>query len=152
MSVFTSLVTETVPLPPPADPGKTVTIRKLNPGHLRAAQRAAQLRSIEDMRAMGGPAFIKEIQALIEKPKDAKDGKSAVEEAVAADPLLLYDCLTLLQKSIIGWNLERDHNDLTVLEDLEQDLQEFLGRRILKLARPSLFQTITEAEAARGNA
>ena len=142
MSVFTSLVVDTVALPPPAEVGTTVQIRKLAPGHLRAAQRASMLRSIADLREMGGAAFLKEIQAL---------SADTVKAAVADDPLMLYDIDTLLQKGITGWSLDADHKDPAVLADLADDIQTVIARAILKLAKPSLFQTEDEQQADRKN-
>jgi hypothetical protein len=63
----------------------TVTIRKLNPKQLSAAAQAQQLRSIESLKAFGGPAFMKELQGLTsdEKTKEQeaeaerREGKSA---------------------------------------------------------------------------
>lgn len=142
MSVFCSLVTETVPLPPPADPGTTVTIRKLAPKHLEAARRAAQTRATAEARDLGLSALLKEIQAL---------PAGTVERAVAANPLLLYDAVTILQHGLVNWTLERDCHAVEVLEDLDEGIRDHLATVILKLTRPGLFQTAEEGQAARKN-
>jgi len=133
MSVFTSLVVETIPVP--GDPEQTVTIRKLAPKHLQAAatagQRAALLEFVE-LKRLGATDIIKEVQALTADT-------AALAAARTADPLLLYDRTVLLQKGIIGWSYDRSHDDPEALEDLDDDTSEAIARAILKLTKPSLF-------------
>jgi hypothetical protein len=133
MSIFTSLVVDTIPVP--GDPGQTVTIRKLAPKHLKAAmtasQRAALLEFVE-LKRLGATEILTEIQAL------QADG-AALAAARTADPLLLYDRTVLLQKGIIGWSYDRSHDDVEALEDLDDDASEAIARAILRLTKPSLF-------------
>lgn len=140
MSVFTSRVTKTIPIP--HDDGATVTIRKLAPRHLDQAAKEAQRESLEQLKAMGGPAFMKELQAL--------GGDKTVQAATKADPLLLFDAVTLLEKGVTGWSYDAPIARESV-EDLDDATLTYLAREILKLAKPALFQTEDEAEAARKN-
>jgi hypothetical protein len=137
-SVFCSLVTETVPVG-----DETVTIRKLTPSNLRAAQKANQRRSLEELHDMGGPAFLKELRSLNVSEAD-------VEEATETDPLLLYDRTVLLEKGLVSWTFEREMN-ADAYEDLDEETHDQLARAILRLAKPSLFQSTDEQEVARKN-
>jgi hypothetical protein len=143
-SVFASRVTETVPV------GEhTVTIRKLNPKQLSAAAQAQQLRSIESLKAFGGPAFMKELQGLTSDEK-AKE-QAAEAERRKGNPLASFDRDTLLLKGIVGWSFtEEDGTAATIdaahVEDLDDDVSEQLADAILKLAKPSLYVPAAEAQ------
>jgi hypothetical protein len=140
MSVFTSRVTRTVAIP--HDPEQTVTLRKLAPRHLEAAAKVAQHRSIEDFKAIGGAAFLKELQGM--------GGDKAATGAAKVDPLLQFDRLTLIQKGVTEWSYDAKLEPET-FEDLDDETQEFLAREVLRLARPALFQTDEEQADARKN-
>lgn len=140
MSVFTSLVTQVVAIP--HDAGQTATIRKLAPKHLEAAAKAAQLRAIEDFRAMGAAQFLKELQAV--------GGEQAATSAAATDPLLKFDRLTLLEHGVTGWTYTQSCTRAS-FEDLDEETLDCLSRAVLRLAKPSLFETDVEREAARKN-
>ena len=133
MSVFTSFITETIPVP--GDPGQTVTIRKLAPKHLRAAMAKSQrdaLLEFAELKRLGASDVVADIQAL---QKDT----TGIAEARAADPLLLYDRTVLLQKGIIGWTYGQSHDDPEVLDDLDDEVSYHLARAILRLTKPGLF-------------
>jgi hypothetical protein len=140
MSVFTSRVTKEIAIP--HDEGQTATIRKLAPRHLEAAAKEAQRQSLADLRDMGGAAFMRELQSL--------NTGDTVARAAVADPLGTFDRLTLLEKGVTGWSYDVPVGR-EAFEDLDDDTAEFLAREVLRLAKPALFQTEAEAEAARGN-
>ena len=125
MSVFTSLCTETV-----STVDGTITIRKLPPQALAAAQKANLLRSVNELKTMGGPAFLKELQAL--------GGDAAVKAAVSDDPLLLFDTLVLLERGITAWTLPMAKSD-EAIADLDDETQTLVATAILRLSKPSLF-------------
>ena len=141
MKPFTSSITETIQMP--HDPGGFVVIRKLAPRHLDAAQKESQRKSLQAFRDMGGVAVFKEIQDIKtdDKKKDEK----------AADPLLGYDQISLLQSAIVSWSYEEDPKNVDVLDDIDEDTRDLLARAILTLSRPRLFQTETEAETDTKN-
>ena len=137
MSVFTSLCTETV-----STVDGTITIRKLPPQALAAAQKANLLRSVNELKTMGGPAFLKELQAL--------GGDAAVKAAVSDDPLLLFDTLVLLERGITAWTLPMAKSD-EAIADLDDETQTLVATAILRLSKPSLFGAAV-AEADQKNA
>jgi hypothetical protein len=145
MSVFTSLVTDVVPIP--HDPPHTVTIRKLAPKHLQAARKAALMDSITEMKAIGGPAFVKELQSL------TADDPEAVKREIAGraqNPLRGVDTVTLLERGIVAWTYECERSRET-FEDLDEPTMDLLATAILKLAKPDLFVTAEQAEGERKN-
>ena len=144
MSVFTSLVTTTLEVP--TDSGQSITIRKLAPKHLKAASRAAQMESLEDLKAIGGPAFLRELTAL---GADETAQRETVKAAAKADPLMTFDRLTLLEHGVTAWTYERALGP-EALEDLDDETREWLAREVLKLARPALFAE-DEGEAEQKN-
>jgi len=145
MSVFTSLVQDTITIP--HDDGGTVVIRKLAPKKLREAARASQLQALEDFKAMGGRATLDAFKGIGD---DAKAVPETDVPAPAADPLTGYDQATLCAKGIVSWSYPREVNT-EAIDDLDEDTLLFIARAVLKLSRPSLFLTPAEAEAARGN-
>lgn len=140
MSVFTSLVTKVLLVP--RDPENTITIRKLAPKHLAEARKASQRESMSELKDMG-PAFVKEVQQLVQ------DGTAG--NAAAADPLLLFDRPTLMRHGVINWTYEQPRAQ-EAFEDLDEETADWLAREILTLAKPSLFQTTAEGEADQKNA
>lgn len=137
-SPFTSHFTETIPIP--GDDGQTAVIRKLAPKALERAQKASQRKAMEDLQAMGGLAAYKALAGDVDK--DKKDDP--------VDPMLLYDRGLLLEAGLISWT----YGELTRerIDDLDDDVQETLARAVLKLAKPSLFATFEERQAAKKNA
>lgn len=147
MSVFTSRVTRTVSIP--HDPEHSVTYRKLAPRHLEAAAKVAQLQAIETFKAMGAAEVMKQIEGLDLGAIGAAAG--AATAAAVSDPMNGFDRATLIEKGVLAWTYDvppkPEH-----FEDLDDETQEFLAREVLKLAKPSLFQTPSEQEAAQKNA
>jgi hypothetical protein len=142
MSVFTSKVTRTLNVP--HDEGQTITIRKLAPRHLEAAAKEAQRTAMAEFRDMGGAAFMQELAAL-------KSDKSEADAAPAvADPVGLFDRVTLLSKAVTAWSYE-EAIDVDTLAELDEETQAWLAREVLTLAKPALFQSEADAETARKN-
>lgn len=142
MSIFTSLVTETLPVP--RDEAQSVTIRRLSPAALRRASEAAQLAAVEAARRMReamGPALAETLDRVT-------PGQMA--EAKAADPLLAYDRIALMEAGIVSWTYDRPVTAET-LADLDDDAQDWLAGAILRLSKPSLYRTEAEQEDARKN-
>jgi hypothetical protein len=136
-SVFTSRITDTIDIP--HDPGQSVTIRKLAPRHLEMAAKAQQLKAIGDLKEMGGPAFMKELQGLSDEQRKA-----------VTDPMQRYDRLTLIAKGVTAWTYPEERIAEN-FEDLDDQTAEFIARAVLKLAKPDLFRTEEEVEAATKN-
>lgn len=160
MSVFTSLVTKTVPVP--GDAPNSVTIRKLAPKHLKEARDiVAEARAVEwrktmrEMMDIGGPAVISELQNELRKAMGLDATAEAAtdapaKDATAADPMADYDAVTLLRHGVIGWTYDRAHS-LDAYEDLDEGVRDALAAEILRLTKPELFQTSTEVEAEQKN-
>ena len=155
MSVFTSRVTDTVEVP-----GLVVTVRKLAPRHLHAAEQANSFEAIKHFKALGGAAFMKDLKQLMsgEAGAGADDGTAkgdVIAQAAAAhakDPMNGFDRQVLLEKGIVSWQGE-DAPALSpeAIEDLDDDAQLAIATRILKLSKPSLYRTDEEQEAVRKN-
>ena len=142
MSVFTSLVSEVWDVP--GAPGQTVTVRKLAPKHLEAARQAQQVRAYAEMkrtRELAGDDFIDRVMATATTPK----------EDAMPDPLAAYDRITLMTHGVTAWTFDQPIS-AEAFEDLDDETQDWLARKLLRLARPSLFQSAEDAEAARKNA
>lgn len=136
-SVFTSMVTERISVP--GHPDEHVVIRKLAPKHLKEARQASQVESMEGLKAMGGPAFLKEVAEM----GGEKAVKDAAAKAVTVDPLMQYDRVELMRGGIVSWSFSKAVSH-EAIDDLEDDLQDAFARDILKLAKPSLFTEPTE--------
>ena len=135
MSVFTSLITETLTVP---GTSASVVIRKLAPKHLAEAQKAAQARAFADMRQTRewlGDDLLDKLSAAA----TPKEGPS--------DPLLTHDRLTLIERGVVSWTFDQPIGRESY-EDLEDDTAQWLATAILKLAKPSLY---AEEEAAAKN-
>lgn len=139
MSIFTSHVTKVLELA--SAPGQSITIRKLAPKHLRESTLAAQKDSMQNLRDLGGTAFIRELQELQQSDKPPTEERP--------DPLTLHHVPTLLKAGVVSWTLAEKVTTET-LEDLDDELQEWLAREILRLSKPALFAAV-DAEADRKN-
>lgn len=107
------------------DPTVTVTIKRLGFLAKRAAQKASQRAAMADLREMGGPAFLKELEAL----------KTEQPQAVTspADPLLTHDLLTVLIGGVVAFSDKREVTKET-LGDLDEADAEQIGRAILAMS------------------
>lgn len=144
MSVFTSRITTTMPIP--GELGQSVTLRKLAPKHLRRAAQDSQRAALEDLKAIGGTAVLKEFSDLGSK----KAAATPETPAAPVDPLDGYDRITLMELGVTEWTLDAARTRET-FEDLDESTQHWLGTEILKLAKPSAYATTEEAEAQRKN-
>ena len=140
MSVFTSRITKQIDIP--HDPGQSVTIRKIAPRHLEQAAKAQQFQSMSDLRELGGAAFVKELQAI--------GGEAAVAAARSADPLLGFDRVVLLEKGVLAWSYG-EAVGRAAFEDLDETTLQYLASAILRLAKPTLYESLEETAAGRKN-
>jgi hypothetical protein len=157
MSIFSSRITRIVELP--FDVPNTVTLRALAGRHLERARVESQAASVSFIQKMGGPAFQKELATL----GDPEKQKELTEKA-KADPLNLFDRYIVLYRGIVGWTypeslkavmVEEDGRQvehIEAIDDLSDEAAEFIAREILRLSKPSLFETKAEIEEVRGNA
>lgn len=143
MSIFTSLVTKVLEVP--GEPGQTITIRKLAPKHLEAAQKAQQRAVSADLVEMGGATFIQELAAAI-----GTDATKTVAQATQRDPVLLFHVPTLIVHGVSAWTYNVAA-DLAHVEDLDSETQAWLATEILRLSKPGLFQTAEEQDVDRKN-
>lgn len=143
MSIFTSRVTKTIPIP--NTPNWQATIRKLSPRNLFQAARESQRIALETVDAMGGAAQLfekhkAELSAVIKEAAEKKQD----------DPLASYDQVTLLDKGIVSWTCDEEKG-LQAYEDLDEDTLRYLATEILRLSRPALFLTDDEKEEQEKN-
>ena len=130
MSVFTSLVTEILPVP--GAEGQSVTIRKLAPKHLEEARRASQMRALDDMKRTRDalpPEMLADMLAKAEK---------AEKPTTAPDPLLTHDRVSLMQHGVTAWSFAQPLSPDS-FEDLDDDTADWLAGAILRLSKPSLY-------------
>ena len=153
MSIFTNRVTRTVPVP--VDPDHTITIRQLSPKHLRAALAAKAADDMAQARALVQSAGRESIAAMKDLlPASGEENKNAAparrgDRSKAAGPAD-YDRQTLLVSAITSWTYEEALTPETI-EEIDDDTQTYLVEQVLRLSKPSLFQTAEEMEADRGN-
>lgn len=151
MSIFTSRIPPKT-LPVPAEPSHTITFRKLAPRQLekaaKVAQRAAMRESVENMQDMGGVDAMKAMSEAFEAFKAKDEKKDAATPAEKPDPIAGFDRVTLMTEAVVGWTFEEERTAET-FADLDDETQHWLATEIVRFAKPSLFQTATEAEDAR---
>jgi hypothetical protein len=145
MSIFTSLVTDTLEVP--GEPGQSITIRKLAPKHLDAAAKVAFERPAAEKMASAAPDLMKLGPAQL-GPMSGEQAGHLVGESSMSDPLYYYDPIAIIEAGVTGWTypypLDRD-----AFEDIDRVTRNWLATAIVKLARPDLFQTVPEQEAAQ---
>jgi len=81
---------------------------------------------------------------------------NADAEKVLHDPLSGYDRITLCKEGVKAWTcVDKDGKPLPVtpeaINDLDEDALEWMATQVLKLTKPSLFQTDDEKAADRKN-
>jgi hypothetical protein len=131
----------------PADPGQTVTIRKLTGLEVDAAQEAHLKGIVAGKSARGWSAAF---QRVLNKSVSATDEDA---RAVLADPLTGYDRITIVRAGLVAWSYPQPvSGEPDAVADLDDDTLEWLAREILKLTKPRLFQTGAEAGEERKNA
>ena len=162
-SIFTSKVTKGLDVP--KTDGGTITIRQLASKHLDKAAAIARQKRLVALREMGTKEFMKEYADLI--PKDDKGPKAAdpqttpvpapARAVTITDLLHDFDGATLMTLAVLDWSFTNDDGSPIArtdeaFEDLNTGTFEWLATEILQLAKPSLFQTAEQVEAARKNA
>lgn len=161
-SPFASRVVVTMPIP--FDLPHEVTIRKLAGRHLERARNAFMTGLFLDVQARGGAAVQKDMQTLFKKDDENAEAVAAKVKAAEADPLNGFDPYVVAQGGIVGWTypeslaveLVPDEKGNSVprvkaIDDLDEDAVQWFATEIMRLTKPSLFQTKAEAEADRKN-
>ncbi len=103
---------------------------------------------------MGAP---ERIQSDLERRSGVNRVPTSEQAAkINADPLNQYDKYVVCKKGLVSWTFEdvplSTPSDIdAAVEDLDDEALDFLAREILKLSKPSLFQTAPEAEADQKN-
>lgn len=139
MSIFTSLVSQVLDVPG----GGTITIRKLAPKHLDEARKVSQDRAFAEVqrtRDMLSADFLERVMA------ETKPDQGSVR-----DPLLAYDRVVLMQHGVTAWSFDQPVS-VESFEDIDDDRADWIAGQILRLSKPSLYQTESEQEDARKNA
>lgn len=139
-SPFTSKNITTIPIP--GLEGQSATIRQLAGRHLEAAQQVAFREALSAFKALD-PEAVKQLTTI--RPEQAR-------AALVADPLSNYDPATLIASAVQSWTLGDHAPTVDEAEDLEPDVRDGLAREVLRWAKPSLFRTAEEQEAAQKNA
>ena len=160
-SPFASRVVVTLPIP--FDLPHEVTIRKLAGRHLERARNAFMTGLFLDVQARGGAAVQKDMQTLFKKDDEDADAVAEKVKAAEADPLNGFDTYVLAQGGIVAWSypeslmpertVEGDSILMRVraIDDLDEDAVRWFATEVMRLTKPSLFQTKAEAEADRKN-
>lgn len=162
-SPFASRVVVTLPIP--FDPPNEVTIRKLAGRHLERARNVFLTSLFLDVQARGGAAVQKDMQQLFVKDAPNKEEVEEKVKAVAADPLNGFDPYIVAQGGIVSWTypeslkveLVTDEKGnqiprVQAIDDLDEDAVRWFATEIMRITKPSLFQTKDEAEDDRKNA
>jgi hypothetical protein len=135
------------PIPLPFDEGQWIQIRKLNGQQHEEAQRAHRAGFATDNKWAG---FFRAVAGSGPSSDDVK--------RILADPLTGYDRYTLARAGLVAWSypgainaVEPPTTEYDAIRDLDDDAVDFIAREVLKLAKPSLFQSREEQEQARKN-
>jgi hypothetical protein len=117
-----------------------------------------------DVQARGGAQVQKDMQQLFIKDNPEAAGVEAEIEKVKTDPLNGFDPYIVVQGGLVSWTYPEslkpeevvEGNTVTMrvraIDDLDEDALKWLATEIMRLTKPSLFQTEAEAEAERKNA
>lgn len=146
MSIFASLVTKTLPV---HGTSETITIRKLAPKALDKAREASRRAAAAELRLQRetlGDQQVRELQEEIAKVAASGEAERRV------DPLGLYDQGVLVREGVAAWSFAAIACTPDACDDIDEDRREWLAREILRLSKPSLFQTAAEQEADQKNA
>jgi hypothetical protein len=133
------------PIPVPADPPHTITIRTLTGREIDEAQEVHLKATIAGRWSAHGWAAHFQRQ-LTKGIATAADAAQAI-----ADPLNGYDRHTLCGAGLVAWSYPDPVLSPEAIEDLDDDTLEFVARAILRRSKPGLFETADEAETARKN-
>lgn len=127
----------------PFDVPHTVTIQKLSGRQIEAARQAKQAAAAEKLKAMGGAAFQRELNATggTGQPGEGADVATLIAK-VQANPLNSYDRYVVCQKGIKAWTCV-DEAGVAIpvtpetIEDLGDEAADFFARAILELTLPA---------------
>lgn len=131
-SPFASLTTSD-PIPLPFDEGQWIKVRKLTGREHEEAQNAHRLGFSTNPNKWAG--FLR---------ATAVDPTSTDVQRVVADPMTGYDRYVIAKAGLVAWSY--DLAPAQAIDDLDDDAIEFIAREVLKLSKPSLFQSANEQE------
>ena len=141
-SVFASLRTATLSMPHGAE--GTYSIRGLAPRVLKAAAAVHQRKAMAEFKA-SRESLDDDALATVD-PEALK----AYQEEKRKNPLLTYDAEYLIEKGVTTWSLELPHSAENIAE-LDEDVRDAMALEIVRLSKPSLFQTVADLEAEQYN-
>lgn len=160
-SPFASL-TQSDPIPVPFDPPHTITVRKLSGREYERAQQAHAL----GVAAGDGRIWATRFKRLLE---NSIAERVEIERAIA-DPLTGFDRYALARTGLIAWSYPVSTKPIMAeeavparaktparpavqaydpIEDIDDDLIDFIAREVLRRTKPALFETVTEEAAER---
>ena len=143
--MFASRSADTIPIPF-ADPPATCTVRCLTGRECDEAQKEHLKATIAGRWSAHGWA------AQFQRQLAAGTATEADAAKLLADPLNGYDRHTIVKSGLIAWTLADPPLSPEAIEDLTDDALEWFALEILQRTKPSLFQTVEEAAAAKKNA
>jgi len=162
-SPFASKVVATLAIP--FDPPNEVTIRKLAGRHLERARNVFLTGLFLDVQARGGAAVQKDMQQLFKKDEKNDEAREQTEQQIKKltdDPLNGLDPYEIARCGIVKWTyaepltLEEsvdERGTITMrcraIDDLDEDAVRWFATEVMRLTKPSLFQTTEEADADR---
>ncbi len=155
---FASLTTS-APIPLPFDPPHTVVVRGLSGRELEQVQ-DAHARSVALGRTRLWSQTFRTIleQGLV---------KASELSAALRDPLTGFDRFAVVRAGLVAWSYPQPITPVAagpavgdtpavdaydVLDDMTDELVEFIATEVLRRTKPALFLTDEEQEAARKNA
>lgn len=152
-SIFTSRVTRDLTVP--FGDGGTVKIRKLNQKQLQQALIANFKEQVRLQEEIFGAERVNEIRNAKPDPEAPPEPKPD-PNAKPSDPLSDFDKVTLMAKAILSWSFTNEDGSPVertdaALADMDDDAAGWIATEILKLAKPSLFESKAEQETERKN-
>lgn len=143
MSVFAKLRTATLNQVPGA-PDAFVEIHGLSPRSLQLAAQEHQ------RQAMAAFKEAKAMSAAVDFDAVDPEAVKAYQTQMAKNPLLSYDAATLIEKGVTAWSFELPPTPESI-EELDEDVRDYIADQILRLSKPSLYRTDEEQETDRKN-
>lgn len=151
--------TQSNPIPLPFDPPHTVVVRKLTGRELEAAQDAHR----GSIASGSSRSWAATFRRMLEKGASDPDVMKAI-----ADPLTGYDRYALVRSGLVSWSYPESVKPVAArpaveakggrpaspaveasdaVEDLDDDAVDFIATEVLRLTKPTLFQTQEAAKA-----
>lgn len=162
--MFASLTQATIAVP--FDPPHTITIRKLTGAEVDRAQ-AANLKNAASGAL--GRNWAERVRRQMRKGIDEVRLKALTLEQLAArendavlveldHPMNGFDRYEVIKAGLIAWSYDTGADEKTIaaarlkaIDDLDDEGADFVATEIIRLTKPSLFQTMAEREAAQKN-